>query len=336
MSAEPMSTAVGAASTVATPTAAVPNAPARSDGPPRRPAGHARRGGHDRAARASRPRGAVLVVAIALATAAAVGGGVAQATTAPALWSSVHDPVATRIASAQRTVDATREAIRSARAVLDSSTGRVLDEGPRDALAAGIATASTVLPAADRGVGRARSALRSAESVPLLLGWPLVGRDLAAAGAPIPAVDRLTRVPATLASLSAAVRAATDAWHAEQARAQAGLYTNVVHAVGWLPELDECAGSVDVTAHYGVPTIAEHWSCGGKRFPLAAGTLIRLTGVYSGVYRVEGVVAMLNAHHATTDDLPRGYELLYQTCQNGQSSTMSFIGLTRVGDLVSP
>jgi hypothetical protein len=104
-----------------------------------------------------------------------------------------------------------------------------------------------------------------------------------------------------------------------------------VHAAGWYPELDACLGSVDLTARYGVPTIAEHWSCGGRDFPDEAGTLITLTGLRAGTYRVEGIVAMLNQDTATTADLPRGFDLLYQTCQNGRSSSMSMTGLTKVG-----
>lgn len=64
-----------------------------------------------------------------------------------------------------------------------------------------------------------------------------------------------------------------------------------------------------------MPTIAERWSCGGKDFPDDAGTVIALTGVHAGTYRVDGVVAMLNADRNSTADLPHGFDLLYQTCQ---------------------
>ncbi len=74
----------------------------------------------------------------------------------------------------------------------------------------------------------------------------------------------------------------------------------------------------------------EHWSCGGISFPDDAGTMITLTGVHSGTYRVEGIVAMLSETRNSSADIPRGYDLVYQTCQNGISSTISFTALTRI------
>ena len=99
---------------------------------------------------------------------------------------------------------------------------------------------------------------------------------------------------------------------------------------GFQNEIDACNGAVDVTARYGVAVIAEHWSCGGSGFP-ASGSVISLTGIRSGSYLVGGVAAVLNAHTQGTSDVPRGYDLLYQTCINGSDSAMSFTVLTRVG-----
>jgi hypothetical protein len=145
------------------------------------------------------------------------------------------------------------------------------------------------------------------------------------------AAEGVDGVADELSAPVAAVTTAMAAWQAEQDRILRERYSNNVHATGWTPELDECIGSVDVTAHYqDVPTIAEHWSCGGKDFPDDAGTVITLTGVHAGTYRVDGIVAMLNANRNSTADIPRGFDLLYQTCQNGQSSTMSFTALTKI------
>ncbi|TFD85420.1 hypothetical protein E3T61_17855 [Cryobacterium lactosi] len=99
---------------------------------------------------------------------------------------------------------------------------------------------------------------------------------------------------------------------------------------GFQSEIDSCNGAVDVTGNYGVAVIAEHWSCGGSWFP-GSGSVITLSGVRSGTYRVGGVAAVLNANTQGTQDVPRGYDLLYQTCINGSNSTMSFTVLTRVG-----
>ena len=99
---------------------------------------------------------------------------------------------------------------------------------------------------------------------------------------------------------------------------------------GFQTEIDACNGAVDVAARYGVAVIAEHWSCGGSAFP-GSGTVITLTGVRSGSYLVGDVVAVLDAHTDGTSDVPRGYDLLYQTCINGSDSAMSFTVLTRIG-----
>ena len=107
-------------------------------------------------------------------------------------------------------------------------------------------------------------------------------------------------------------------------------FSKLVWTAGWQHEIDACQGAVDIGAHYGVPVIAEHWSCGGSRFP-REGSTITLTGAASGVYLVGSVAAVLNVATDTAEDVPRGFDLLYQTCINGSSATMSFTALTRVG-----
>jgi hypothetical protein len=65
--------------------------------------------------------------------------------------------------------------------------------------------------------------------------------------------------------------------------------------------------------------------------PTAAGTEIRLPGLDAGTYRVNGVAAILNAYTAHTNQIPRGYDLLLQTCLGGDSHHTEFLALTRIG-----
>jgi hypothetical protein len=162
--------------------------------------------------------------------------------------------------------------------------------------------------------------------------------------------DRLAAVAAAEAAAAAAEAAAQAAADAA-ARAPSGasttrssnsaspgqsepaaLYDNYVWGIGWQAEIDACLGSVDVTNQYRTPTLVEHWTCGGSRFPTRAGTLITLSGMYSGTWRVEGIVARLSFYtpHFVTF-VPHDYELLYQTCANDDLNNEILIGLTRVG-----
>ncbi|MGW8431572.1 hypothetical protein ACWGJ9_10815 [Curtobacterium citreum] len=106
-------------------------------------------------------------------------------------------------------------------------------------------------------------------------------------------------------------------------------YTVNVWTAGGQDEIDDCKGAVDLTELYGVPTIAEHDRCGGDDFPKTAGAIIRLTGKDAGTYRVEGVVAHLNGKKNTSADIPRGHDLIYQTCDTGFTN-MSFTALTKI------
>ena len=85
-----------------------------------------------------------------------------------------------------------------------------------------------------------------------------------------------------------------------------------------------------MTSRYHVRSIAEHWSCGGSAFPTSRGTIIRITGIDAGTYRVLGVAAVLNAYTAHTNQIPRGYSLLYQTCRNNNSHTTEFVALQKI------
>ena len=235
-------------------------------------------------------------------------------------------------AAAVRTVTDGESALDDAIATLAASEGKAAEQ-PRLALAGAIDTATTSLSAAARELTAAESTAASAAASTTLFEMGAGVRDNARtlSAFDFGAATGVDGVAEDLAAPVAAVTAAMAEWQAEQDRILRERYSNNVHATGWTPELDECIGSVDVTAHYqDVPTIAEHWSCGGKDFPDDAGTVITLTGVHAGTYRVDGIVVMLNADRDSTADIPRGYDLLYQTCQNGQSATMSFTALTKI------
>lgn len=95
--------------------------------------------------------------------------------------------------------------------------------------------------------------------------------------------------------------------------------------------IDACVGAVDVTntMYGGIPALAQHWHCGGYAFPTWAGAVVQINGY--GLYRVNGIAAVLNHATNTTADLPRGHELLYQTCLNNNSATMALVSLSRIG-----
>jgi hypothetical protein len=136
---------------------------------------------------------------------------------------------------------------------------------------------------------------------------------------------------AAAARVAAARAAAANAARAAASSSSAASSTLNVWTAGFQTEINDCRGGVDVTAHYGTPTVAEHWSCGGSSFPTAAGTVVTITGLDAGTYRVTGVVAVLDASTAHTNDIPRGYSLLFQTCENGDSHSTEFVGLQQVG-----
>ncbi|RXZ69704.1 hypothetical protein [Agromyces albus] len=271
-----------------------------------------------------------------------VGGGLSiAAVTMTAEASSQLDamlPNATdALADARGSFDELRVAHEAAQVALDDSAGTVPDESARDALAAALdetslreAGARAELADAAELLDRVRAADRSV----MALGEPLREAATELGTQEFDDVERFSESVVALADPLEALAAAVDAWNeaqkAEQERILRERYTNHVWTSGWIPELDACRGSVDLSAQYGIGAIAEHWSCGGKNFPDDPGTIITLTGVHAGTYRVEGIVKMLNQATASVADLPHGYDLVYQTCQNGQSSTMSYTALTRL------
>lgn len=150
----------------------------------------------------------------------------------------------------------------------------------------------------------------------------------AAAKAAAVAKAAAARVAAQVAAQAAAQAAAAAAAQA-QARAAAGFVTHVWTS-GFQAQIDQCRGAVDVTAVYKVHVIAEHDGCGGNRFPTAAGSIVTITGLDAGRYRVIGVVARLNGLVNHAEDIPRGYDLLFQTCVGGFTD-MRFTALSRLG-----
>ncbi|KQO98672.1 hypothetical protein [Leifsonia sp. Leaf264] len=107
-------------------------------------------------------------------------------------------------------------------------------------------------------------------------------------------------------------------------------FIEYVNTAGWQPEVDACKGSVDVTAHYKVKTVAEHWSCGGKNFPQERGAKVTFTGGLTGQYRVLGIVARANGWTDDARNLPKRYDVLYQTCWDGKTTDMTFTALERI------
>ncbi|MGR0219893.1 hypothetical protein [Agromyces sp. ZXT2-6] len=261
----------------------------------------------------------------------------AQAATAAASTDldAALSTAATTVADARDRYDALIAEQEAANERLETTETTVLDQSSRDTLAAALDETEQRSVAARAEIEAAETVLEQGEGVdPSIFAFGAPQRD-AAADVEALEFDDLDRFEESVAALDAPVEelaAAVAAWDERQALIASASYANHVWASGWYPELDACKGSVDLTARYDdVPTIAEHWSCGGKDFPDDPGTVIRLTGVHEGVYRVEGIVKMLDQDTATSNDLPRGYDLIYQTCQNGQSSSMSITALTKIG-----
>jgi hypothetical protein len=306
-------------------------------------------GAHIRRAAHTHPRVAVALFIVVLMV---VGFGGVQGFRAITLANAqaAYDDALTASLSAQNSavahVAAAEAVLTAAEKVLTDSEGKVLSKEPRAKLAAALDLADSQLGAAHEELVAAERGLAAptTDNAFFSPGDGLRRGSVTLATLSFADATELTIITDALAGPVRAVTAAMALWQAEHDRLQveqerlqaeqdiiaSGRYTNNTHAIGWYPELDECVGSVDVTAQYGVPTIAEHWSCGGRNFPDDAGTIITLTGVHAGSYRVEGIAKMLNANRDSTEDLPQGFDLLYQTCQNGQSSTMSFTGLTRI------
>jgi hypothetical protein len=282
-----------------------------------------------------RPRRLVVVLAIVIVVLLAAGLFALQAMRAAA--QNQFDAAYENFLGTQSTVSAivsdAETALAAAETTWADSAGKVMVEDSRVQLAAAIDTAQQRIATTDSELAGIRSDADAATAQDT--GFFTMGAGYRDGAETLTSyssesAEALSTVADELAGPVQAVVDAVAEWQAEQDRIIAARYNNHVHAVGWIPELDECKGSVDLSAQYGTAAIAEHWSCGGKNFPDEPGQIITLSGERSGTYRVEGIIKMLNQHTATTADIPHGYDLLYQTCQNGQSTTMSLTALTRI------
>ena len=135
---------------------------------------------------------------------------------------------------------------------------------------------------------------------------------------------------AAKAAAEAAAQAAAQAAAAARAAAARGRSVNV-WTTGFQAQVNACRGGVDMSAHYGMRIVAEHWSCGGSSFPTGAGAVVTFTGLDAGTYRVIGLVATLDAYTAHTSQVPHNYQMLFQTCRGGNSHYTEFIALQRIG-----
>ncbi|KQO98671.1 hypothetical protein [Leifsonia sp. Leaf264] len=233
---------------------------------------------------------------------------------------------------AQKSVNEAEAAVAEAQEVLDGSAGKTFDNIAREQLADAIKIRSAeVKEAAD-----AVSAAALPDVKPKHVAWDH-GVEYVKAAKKIAAIELPTAAAAAaaktdiLAAPAAAVVAAQAAWRKEQDRLNTIAHTEWVRTAGFQSEIDACDGSVDISDNYwGKRTVAEHWSCGGRDFPTAAGAIVEFSGVVSGKFEVIGVVARLNVNTDGVADVPSGFDLLYQTCWAGDSSDMTFVGLRRV------
>ena len=145
------------------------------------------------------------------------------------------------------------------------------------------------------------------------------------------AAPERARLAQQAAEAAAAAAAAANAAVIAAAQAAARTHTVNIWTTGFQTQVNACRGGVDMTAHYGMRIVAEHWSCGGGSFPTAPGTVVRFTGLDAGTYRVIGVAAVLDAYVAHTYQVPHNYQMLYQTCRGGDSHYTEFIALQQVG-----
>lgn len=254
------------------------------------------------------------------------------------------DQLTSRRGEAQHRITVAEDALATAQKTLDASNGKTLDESTRTALADTIRQDTQLI-----GVAKAEQKLISTGAAhrqprPGFWGPQFLPATERTNAVTFVSASHLLPIPVALTAAVGHVNDAVAAYNAEQARlaaikaaeeaaarAAAEPYVEHVWTTGWMAQIDACNGAVDVTAHVeNVPLIAEHNYCGGRSFPLDRGKLIKITGVDAGLYRSEGVVAHLNGYVDDASDLPRGYDLLYQTCVTGYSN-MLYVGLTRVG-----
>lgn len=107
-------------------------------------------------------------------------------------------------------------------------------------------------------------------------------------------------------------------------------YTEYVAYVGWQDEIDACQGSV-LLSRISTRVVAEHWSCGGSNFPRTTGAIVTFTGQVSGTYRVVGMSKAYQYGNNKESGLPKGYDLMFQTCLYGDAQNTRYILLEKIG-----
>jgi hypothetical protein len=206
----------------------------------------------------------------------------------------------------------------------------------------GTALAVVILALSGASLPVAASAAQPREITPSYAAVPyhqeapaLSDPQLVAAAAPerVALATQAKAHAAALAAAAAAARRASIARTSIGARYQSsgGGRTINVWTSGFQAQVNACRGGVDLTAAYHTRTVGEHWSCGGASFPETPGSIVRFTGLDAGTYKVIGLVATLDAYTAHTSNIPRGYQMLFQTCRGGNSHYTIFIALERIG-----
>ncbi|MFE6967154.1 hypothetical protein ACFVAJ_18720 [Agromyces sp. NPDC057679] len=214
---------------------------------------------------------------------------------------------------------------------LAESQGRTLDEEARMTLQDAITAARAAVDEVEKDAG---AVVDVAKAIEVDDSFFEHADNLRAAAKKVeaetlPDPGTLSSVVAALDTPKQQVDAAVAAWEKQRERDNA--YVEHVRTAGWQDAIDACSDSVDITEWYGTATVAEHWSCGGASFPRETGTLVHFTGQFEGFYRVVGIPAYLNVHTDSISDVPRGYDLLFQTCIDGDSSNMAMVALEREG-----
>jgi hypothetical protein len=250
------------------------------------------------------------------------------------LSSALSDAAVIKAAASQHIAEASTK-LTAADRVLASSHGRTLEETTRAALADRIRRAEQVLAAArielanltpaDLGTVYKKGSPEGLQEAASDVQHAKLTAIRGIAGSVTDVVDAQSKVAAAVTSWNAHRNAAAAA------KVRASAHVEHVWAAGFQTQVNACRGSVVLTKQYGVPTIGERWDCGGSQFA-KQGQYVRLTGLMSGLYRVGRVAAVLDASVNTSLDVPRGYQLLYQTCRNDNSHTMTFTVLTKVAD----
>lgn len=174
-----------------------------------------------------------------------------------------------------------------------------------------------------------------------------IGNALATATAKVEAaqavIDAAQAAAASAAAAAAAEAASHAAAHLAATRRAGASVTKQTAAAPYVLRvsgiasnqagIDSC-GLMDVSSWMGAgPELAAHWSCGhGGSVPRDAGHLFTVVngGSLDGNYVSLGIIGYLNVHTQTTNDIPRGYDLLLTSCYFNDSSHEMLLAFRRV------